>query len=98
MSLMKAENRAAFKADEAGYLVEFGMTAEQTGAVLARDYNALIALGGNFYFLVKIASCDGVSAAQAVSTMTDLSTDDYTAMMLSGGRSPDGVRSISGRF
>jgi protocatechuate 4,5-dioxygenase alpha chain len=98
MSLMKADNRPAFKADEAGYLARFGMTDEQKSAVQARDYNRLIALGGNFYFLIKIASCDGISAAQAVSTMTDLSTEDYTAMMLAGGRSPEGVRSISGRF
>ena len=98
MSLMRAENRAAFKTDEPGYLAGFGMTEEQKDAVLTRDYNGLIALGGNFYFLIKIASCDGISAAQAVSTMTDLSTEDYATMMLAGGRSPDGVRSISGRF
>lgn len=98
MSLMKAENRSAFKADEPGYLDRFGVTGEQRDAVLRRDYGGLIALGGNFYFLVKIASCDGISAAQAVSTMTDLSVEDYTAMMMTGGRSPDGVRSISGRF
>lgn len=96
MSLMKAENRAAFKADEAGFLATFPMTAEQRAGVLARDYNALIATGGNIYFLVKMANTDGISVAQAVSTMTDLSTEDYTAMMVAGGRSPEGNRSIKG--
>ena len=47
MSLMKADNRAAFKADEAGYLNNWAMTLEQRQAVLNRDWNRMIALGGN---------------------------------------------------
>ncbi|QDX27659.1 protocatechuate 4,5-dioxygenase subunit alpha [Sphingomonas suaedae] len=96
MSLMKEENRQRFRADEAGWLATFAMTAEQRDAVLARDYNRMIALGGNIYFLVKIASTDGISVAQAVSTMTDLDVADYTAMMIAGGRTPQGNRSIKG--
>lgn len=61
MSLMKEENRQRFRADEAGWLATFPMTPEQRDAVLARDYNRMIALGGNIYFLVKIASTDGIS-------------------------------------
>lgn len=98
MSLMKAENRAAFKADNAAYLASFAMTVEQREGVLARDYNQLIATGGNIYFLVKIANTDGISVAQAVSTMTDLSAADYLAMMNCGGRSPEGNRSIKGGY
>ena len=94
MSLMKPENRARFKADERAYLEQWPMTAEQRQAVLDRDYNRYISLGGNIYFLVKIASTDGVSVAQAVSSMTDMCFADYTGMMLAGGRSPDGQRSI----
>lgn len=96
MSLMKEENRARFRADERGWLANFAMTPEQRDAVLTRDYNRMIALGGNIYFLVKIASTDGISVAQAVSTMTDLGVEEYTAMMLAGGRSPEGNRSIKG--
>ena len=96
MSLMKEENRQRFRADEAAWLDSFPLTPEQREAVLARDYNRMIALGGNIYFLVKIANTDGISVAQAVSTMTDLSVEDYTAMMIAGGRSPQGNRSIKG--
>nr|MBA4769144.1 protocatechuate 4,5-dioxygenase subunit alpha [Sphingobium sp.] len=94
MSLMKAENRARWLADEQAYLEEWPMTEEQKQAVLARDYNRLLDLGGNIYFLAKLFSTDGLSFLQAVSTMTGMSVEDYKAMMDAGGRSPEGVRSI----
>ncbi len=94
MSLMKAENRERFKADERAYLDEWPMTEDQKAALLARDYNRCLDLGGNVYFLAKLFSTDGFSFAQAVSTMTDMNFEDYTKMMIAGGRSPEGQRSI----
>ncbi len=94
MSLMKAENRERWKAGEAEYLADWPLSDEQKAAVLARDYNRLLDLGGNIYFLSKIFSTDGKSFLQAVSTMSGMSLEDYQAMMLAGGRSPEGVRSI----
>lgn len=94
MSLMKAENRERWKADERAYLDEWPMTEAQKQAVLGRDYNRLLDLGGNIYFLAKVFSTDGLSFVQAVSTMTGMSVEDYQAMMVAGGRSPEGVRSI----
>ncbi|MEJ7925719.1 protocatechuate 4,5-dioxygenase subunit alpha [Sphingobium sp. AN641] len=94
MSLMRADNRARFKADEAAYLDEWSMTQDQKAAVLARDYNRCLELGGNVYFLAKLFSTDGIPFAQAVSTMTDMNFEDYTRMMVAGGRSPVGQRSI----
>src|SRR6186997_244286 len=93
MSLMKAENRAAFKADERAYLQRFPMTDAQREAVIARDYNRMIALGGNIYFLAKIGATDGHSFQRLASLMTGVSEDEYRNMMLSGGRSADGNRS-----
>ena len=98
MSLMKAENREAFKADERAYLDRWPMTEDQKQAVLDRDFNRCLELGGNIYFLAKLFSTDGKSFAQAVSTMTDMSFEDYTAMMIAGGRSPVGVRSIKEKY
>jgi protocatechuate 4,5-dioxygenase alpha chain len=88
MSLMKADNRTRFKADERAYLDEWGMTEEQKQAVLARDYNRLIALGGNIYFLAKIFATDGKSFQHAAALMTGMSQEAYAKMMLDGGRSP----------
>jgi len=95
MSLMKAENRAAFKADERAYLGRFPMTDEQREAVLDRDYNRMIALGGNIYFLAKIGATDGFSFQNLASKMTGVSEDQYKAMMVAGGRPPQGNRSKS---
>jgi len=94
MSLMKPENRERWKADEAGYLDGWKLTPEQKQAVLDRDYNRLLDLGGNIYFMAKVFSTDGQSFLQAVSTMSGMSLDDYSAMMLAGGRSPEGLRSL----
>ena len=94
MSLMKDENRQRFRADEKAYLDEWAITEEQKQAVLDRDYNKLLDLGGNIYFLAKVFSTDGLSFVQAVSTMTGMSVEDYQAMMNAGGRSPAGQRSI----
>jgi protocatechuate 4,5-dioxygenase alpha chain len=93
MSLMKPENRERWKADERAYLDEWPLTDEQKQAVLDRDYNRMLDLGGNIYFLSKVFSTDGKSFVQAVSTMTGMSVEDYQAMMLAGGRSPEGLRS-----
>jgi protocatechuate 4,5-dioxygenase alpha chain len=94
MSLMKPENRERWRADERAYLADWPMTEVQKEALLARDYNRLLDLGGNIYYLAKVFSTDGLSFVQAVSTMTGMSVEEYQAMMLAGGRSPDGVRSI----
>ncbi len=90
MSLMKAENRDRFRADERTYLDEWKMTEDQKLGVLARDYNRLLSLGGNVYFLAKIFATDGKSFQSAAATMTGMSQEEYAAMMLSGGRRPDG--------
>ena len=92
MSLMKAENRAAFKADQRKYLDEWPMTEEQKQAVLNADLNKAISLGGNIYFLAKLFSTDGRSFQYTAASMTGLTQEQYAEMMLKGGRSPDGNR------
>ena len=94
MSLMKAENRARFKANERAYLDEWPMSEEQKQAMLARDYGRLIQLGGNIYFLAKVFSTDGQTYIQAVSTMTGMSVDEYRNMMMAGGRPIAGNRYV----
>ena len=97
MSLMKAPNRERFLADERAYLEEWPMSEEQKQAVMARDYNRMIGLGGNIYFLAKIFATDGKSFQHAASLMTGMSEEDYKAMMVAGGRSPEGNRYASER-
>ena len=94
MSLMKAENRARFKANERAYLDEWAMSEEQKQAVLARDLNRCISLGGNIYFLSKIGATDGRSFQQMAGSMTGMTEEEYRAMMMGGGRSIEGNRYV----
>lgn len=96
-SLMKAENREAFKADERAHLDRWPMTEEQKQAVLKRDWNGMIALGGNIYFTSKIAATDGLSFQQIAAIMSGVTQPDYAEMMLKGGRSIEGNRSKTGK-
>jgi protocatechuate 4,5-dioxygenase alpha chain len=93
MSLMKAANREAFKADERAYLDRWPMTQAQKQAVLDRDWNGMIALGGNIYFTSKIAATDGLSFQQIAAIMSGVTQPEYAEMMLKGGRSIEGNRS-----
>jgi protocatechuate 4,5-dioxygenase alpha chain len=97
MSLMKDENRKAFKANEAEYLKRFNLTPEQTEAVLKRDYNRMLELGGNIYFTAKLGAADGHSFQHLAAVMTGSSQDEYAKMMLGGGRSVEGNRSRTGK-
>ena len=97
ISLMMEENRKAFKADEAGYLKKFKLTPAQTEAILKRDYNRMLELGGNIYFTAKLGATDGHSFRHLAAVMTGSTQEDYAAMMLKGGRSVEGNRSKSGR-
>jgi protocatechuate 4,5-dioxygenase alpha chain len=90
MALMDPANRERFKADERVFLEEWPLTDAQKAAVLRRDYNAMIAEGGNIYFLAKIGATDSKSFVQIVSTMVGMTVPDYTAMMVGGGRPTKG--------
>jgi len=92
MSLMKAANRARFKAGERATLDEWPMSEAQKQAVLARDLNRCIELGGNIYFLAKIGATDGQSFQQIAGSMTGLSEEAYREMMVGGGRPIEGNR------
>lgn len=92
MSLMKAENRKRFLADERAYLDEWPMTEEQKDAVMARDLNWCMKTGGNIYFLAKIGATAGLSFQQMAGSMTGMTEEEYRNMMVSGGRSIEGNR------
>ncbi len=91
-SLMKAENRERFLADESAYLDECKISPEQKQAVLDRDYNRIITLGGNVYFFGKLFFTDEKSFEMGAASMTGMAPSEYRAMMISGGRSLEGNR------
>jgi protocatechuate 4,5-dioxygenase, alpha chain len=94
MSLMKAENRARFLANQRTYVDEWPMTEDQKLAVLAADLNRCIALGGNIYFLAKLGATHGKSFQQMAGSMTGKTEIEYRDMMIAGGRSIEGNRVV----
>ena len=96
-TLMKAENRKAFLADERAYLSKFKLSEAQREAVLKREWNRLLELGAVVYALAKLAFTDGRSYQYMAAQMTGMTEKEYVDMMLQGGRSPQGWRSKSQR-
>ena len=88
MSLMKPENRTRFKADERAYLNDWSLDEAQKDAVVARDYGRMLQLGGNIFFVLKLAATDGKSTQSVAASLAGQSVEDYAAMMRSGGRKP----------
>ena len=93
MSMMKEANRKAFKTNEAEYLKQFPLSPEQAEAILKRDYNRMLELGGNIYFTAKLGATDGNGFQRLAALMTGMSQEDYARMMLAGGRPVEGNRS-----
>ncbi len=92
ISLRLQKNRDAFNADEGAYLDNYPMTPEQRQAVLARDWNGLLALGGNIYYTSKLAANDGINFQNLAGLMTGMGVEQYREMMLNGGRPIEGNR------
>jgi protocatechuate 4,5-dioxygenase alpha chain len=95
MSLMKDENRKAFKANEEKYLDQYPLTPEQREAILKRQWNRMLELGGNIYYTSKLGATDGLSFQNLAALMTGSTQEQYAAMMIAGGRPPQGNRSKS---
>ena len=92
ISLGKAHNRDAFKADPSGYLDKYPMSAPQRTSVETRDWNLMLELGGNIYYTAKLAAFDGINFQQLAAKMTGMESEDYRKMMVDGGRSIEGNR------
>ncbi len=90
MTLNVPENRDAFRADEEAYLDKFDLTPEQRRSVLERDWLEMLRLGGNIYYTFKIAAFDGVSMQHVGGQMSGITEDEFTQMMINGGRNSFG--------
>ena len=86
MSLRDPQAREAFLADEAGYCARFRLSPEHTQAVLARDWQAMLDLGGSIFYVYKLAMMDGLSMQYLGGVFTGMSEADFKAAMLAGGR------------
>lgn len=94
-SLDVGGNRDQFRSDPEQYLMRHSLSTEQMVAVRARDWLGMLRLGGNIYYLFKLAIFDGLTMQHAGAAMsgTGMTVDEFRQMMLSGGRSIQGLRS-----
>lgn len=92
ISLRLKNNREAFNDNEEVYLDSYPMTSEQREAVISRNWNLLLELGGNIYYTSKLAANDGINFQNLAGRMTGMGVEAYRDMMLKGGRPIEGNR------
>jgi protocatechuate 4,5-dioxygenase, alpha chain len=86
MTLVDPAAREEFLADQAAYCDRFGLSAEHKRAVLERDWQAMLDLGGSIFYIYKLALMDGLSMQYLGGVFTGMSEADFKAAMLAGGR------------
>ena len=85
-SFNSAENRAAFLKDEEGYCRGYGLTPEQRTAVKSRNVLAMIAAGGNVYYLAKLAGIFGLNVQDLGAQQTGTTVEEFKAKLAAAGR------------
>jgi protocatechuate 4,5-dioxygenase, alpha chain len=86
MTLRHESARAEFRADEAAYCDRFGLSDAHRAAVLDRDWQAMLDLGGSIFTVFKLAMMDGRSMQYLGGVFTGMTEDDFAAAMRAGGR------------
>jgi len=81
-SFNSAENRAAFLADEDAYCTKYGLNAEQRAAIRNRNVLALLAAGGNVYYLAKFAGIFGLDVQDIGAQQTGMTKDAFKAKLV----------------
>lgn len=90
-----AANREAFRADEEGFMRRYGLTLPQAAAIRARDVLALIAAGGNVYYLAKFAGILGLDVQDLGAAQTGMSKDAFKAMLVAANNQPETLADVA---
>jgi len=81
-SFNDAANRAEFSRDMAAYCDKFQLNDEEKKAILDADFTRLLELGGNIYYLAKIAIFHGMTVQDACARMSKITTDEFKQRLL----------------
>lgn len=84
-SFNDAANRANFRRDEDAYCAKFGLNEEQRSAIRNRDMLALLAAGGNVYYLAKFAGIFGLGVQDIGAQQTGMSLAAFKAKLKAAG-------------
>lgn len=85
LSLNIPKNRAEFLADNEAYLDRYALTPEQRRAVLDRDWMRLLELGGNVYYVLRIARTDGLTPQHVGAAVNGITLEEFQQKILDGG-------------
>jgi protocatechuate 4,5-dioxygenase alpha chain len=88
-SFNDAANRAAFRSDEVGYMLRYGLSPAQVEAIRHRDVLGLLAAGGNVYYLAKFAGILGLDVQDLGAAQTGLSKQDFKDRLVAQNQQPD---------
>jgi protocatechuate 4,5-dioxygenase alpha chain len=80
-SFNESTNREAFVDDMDAYCRKFQLSDEARAAVLEGDFLGLMRLGGNIYYLAKIAIFHGYTVQDAGAQMGGISTEEFKAKL-----------------
>ena len=85
-SFNAADNREAFRQNEAGYCERYGLDADQRRAVMNRDVLGMIAAGGNIYYLAKLAGIFGLNVQDVGAQQTGMALDAFKQRLLDSAK------------
>ena len=88
-SFNSADNRAAFKSDEIGYMLRYGLQPAQIEAIRHRDVLGLLAAGGNVYYLAKFAGILGLDVQDLGAAQTGLSKQAFKERLVAQNQQPE---------
>ena len=81
-SFNREENREAFRRDEEAYMGRYGLDDRQKDAVRRRDVLAMLAAGGNVYYLAKLAGIFRLNVQDLGAMQTGVSVEEFKAALL----------------
>ena len=84
-SFNSKENREAYLADPEAYFDKYGLSEEQKQACRDKDVLAMIAAGGNIYYLAKLAGIYKLNMQDIGAQQTGVSVDEFKEKLRRAG-------------
>ncbi len=81
-SFNEKANREAFVADPEAYMEKYGLNEEQAAAIRSKQVLALLAAGGNAYYLAKFAGIFGLDMQDIGAQQTGMTKEEFRAKLV----------------
>lgn len=81
-SFNEKANREAFVADPEAYMKQYGLNEKQAAAIRSKQVLALLAAGGNAYYLAKFAGIFGLDMQDIGAQQTGMTKEEFRAKLV----------------